>query len=106
MEVNKLKIQADLAFDRDTARIALKEKIDAQLCVAINGGLFQATPELIAFLSTWPLETVYLTDIHNQPVELDRVPALAQLSQAYQYAMNSWHDEYSQQQKIRKGRHA
>ena len=74
--------------------------------MAINGGLFQATPELIAFLSTWPLETVYLKDIHNQPVELDRVPALAQLSQAYQFAMNSWHEEYSQQQKIRKGRHA
>jgi len=106
MEVNKLKIQADQAFDRDIARLALKEKIDTQLCVAINGGLFRATPELIAFLSTWPVDTVYLTDIHNQPIELERVPALAQLSQAYQYAMNSWHEEYSQQQKIRKGRHA
>jgi len=106
MDVNKLKIQADQAFDRDTARLALKEKIDAHLCVAINGGLFRATPELIAFLSTWPLETVHLKDIHNQPVELERVPALAQLSQAYQFAMNSWHEEYSQQQKIRKGRHA
>jgi hypothetical protein len=106
MDVNKLKIQADQAFDRDTARIALKEKIDAQLCVAINGGLFRATPELIAFLSTWPIETVYLQDIHDQPIGLDRVLALAQLSQAYQYAMNSWHEEYTQQQKIRKGRHA
>jgi len=106
MDVNKLKIQADQAFDRDTARLALKEKIDARLCVAINGGLFRATPELIAFLSTWPIETVYLQDIHDQPIELDRVLALAQLSQAYQYAMNSWHEEHTQQQKIRKGRHA
>ena len=106
MDINNLKIQADLAFDQANARLALKEKIDTELCVAINDGLFRATPELIAFLSTWPLETVYLTDIHNQPVELERVPALAQLSQAYQYAMNSWHEEYTQQQKIRKGRHA
>ena len=106
MDINNLKIQSDLAFDRDNARLALKEKIDAELCVPINNGLFRATPELIAFLSTWPLDTVYLTDIHNQPIELERVPALAQLSQAYQYAMNTWHNEYTQQQAIRKGRHA
>lgn len=98
----KLKAQAEAKFELTVARKTLEERTEQQLLVAYNGGLFRASTELIAFLSTWPVDTLYLKDEYCRPVEVDRVVLLAKLSQAYSAVMNDWHTEYSKLIKIRK----
>jgi hypothetical protein len=98
----QLKQSADARFQLAVARQTLKERIDQQLLVPLNGGLFRVSPELIAFLATWDSDTVYMVDTYNRPVELDRLQSLAKFKQAYQFAMNSWHQEYSELSKIRR----
>jgi hypothetical protein len=98
----KIKAQAEAKFELATARKTLEERVDQQLLVAYNGGLFRASTDLIAFLSTWPADILYLKDEYNRPVEIYRLVLLAKLSQAYSTVMNDWHAEYHELVKVRK----
>lgn len=98
----KLKAQAEAKFELTVARKTLEERVEQHLLVAYNGGLFRASTELIAFLSTWPVDFLYLKDEYNRPVEIDRVVLLAKLMQAYSAVMNDWHAEYHELVKVRK----
>jgi hypothetical protein len=98
----KLKAQAEAKFELTVARKTLEERVEQQLLVAYNGGLFRASTDLIAFLSTWPVDFLYLKDEYNRPVEIDRVVLLAKLMQAYSAVMNDWHTEYHELVKVRK----
>ena len=98
----KLKAQAEAKFELTVARKTLEERVEQQLLVAYNGGLFRASTDLITFLSTWPVDMLYVKDEYSRPVEVDRVVLLAKLSQAYIAVMNDWHLEYQELIKIRK----
>ena len=98
----KIKAQAEAKFELSVARKTLEERVDQQLLVAYNGGLFKASTGLIAFLTTWPVDTLYLKDEYNRPVEIYRTVLLAKLSQEYSTVMNDWHTEYHELVKVRK----
>jgi hypothetical protein len=106
MHVEQIQSISNQAFDRENARLALRERIQTELIMTANGGMFQITPALLAFVKTWPLDELYLEDIHGNPTQLDRQVFLVQAQQHYQAAMNAWHNEYQELQKIRKGRNA
>ena len=74
----------------------LKEKYQAKLIFAYNGGMFRATPELLAFVHTWPINELYLQDLYNNPVEVDKQVFLVRLQQHYHEQMNAWHVEFEQ----------
>ena len=101
--VTELKNLADSKFEHALYRKNLQEKIEAQLVVTHNGGLFKATPELISFVSCWLSPDIYLVDEHKNPIKCDRVILLQDLTHAYQFAMNAWHKEFEESKKIRKG---
>jgi hypothetical protein len=67
-----------------------------------NGGLFKITPELIAFVKTWPVDELYIEDTYQTPIAVDRQIFLVTAQQHYQTVMNRWHNEYEQLKKIRK----
>lgn len=67
-----------------------------------NGGMFKITPELLAFVSSWPIDTLYLEDAYENPVEVDRQVFLVTAQQHYQKVMNTWHQEHAKIQAIRK----
>jgi hypothetical protein len=104
MHVDQIKSLTNQSFDRENARLALRERIQAELIMTANGGMFKITPELLAFVKTWPVEELYLEDVHGNPVLLDRQVFLVQAQQHYQSVMNAWHNEYQELQQIRKGR--
>jgi len=83
-------------------KIILREKIQTDLHLAHAGGLFKITPELIAFVKTWPVDELYLEDTYNNPIKIDRQTFLVQAQQHYQLVMNQWHNEYEELKKIRK----
>jgi hypothetical protein len=80
----------------------LREKIQTDLHMAHAGGLFRITPELIAFVKTWPVDELYIEDTYQNPIAVDRQVFLVQAQQHYQTVMNRWHNEYDNLKKIRK----
>jgi len=101
MDPTNLKQIAESKFKHALFRKNLKERIESQLAVAHNGGLFKATPELMAFLHCWNSDDLFLADQYSNPVWCDRLKLLAQLKEAYQYAMNAWHIDFEKSKKIR-----
>lgn len=106
MHVEQIQSISNQAFDRENARLALRERIQAELIMTANGGMFKITPELLAFVQTWPIEDLYLEDVHGNPVQIDRQVFLVQAQQHYHAVMNAWHNEYQELQQVRKGRNA
>ena len=104
MDIFNLKEIAETAFDHAVYRKQLRERIQSQLVLTDSGGMFKITPELIAFVKTWPVDELYLEDIHGNPVKLDRQTFLVRAQQHYQTCMNEWQDEFEKSKRIRKGR--
>ena len=72
------------------------------LIVSHNSGLFVVTPDLIAFLSVWDDDLLYLEDHYGNPIQVNREELLTQCKQQYQKVMNRWHSQHAQLQTIRK----
>ena len=94
--------QIKQATDYQTNKRILREKVQTDLHLAHNGGLFKITPELFSFVSVWPTEFLYLEDVYQNPIEIDKQVFLAQAGQCYYKAMNRWHEEHEQLKQIRK----
>lgn len=101
MSIRNLQALAEAKFNHAIFRKNLREKIETQLAVAHNGGLFKASPELISFLHCWDETEVFLTDEFKNPIKCNREQLLNQLKEAYQFAMNAWHIEFEKSKKIR-----
>jgi len=84
------------ATDFQANKRTLREKIQTDLHFTHNGGLFKVTPELLAFVKTWPVDEMYLEDVYENPIKIDRQVFLVIAQQHYQTAMNTWHQQYEE----------
>lgn len=96
--VNEIKLATDFQLNKKI----LKEKIQTDLHLTHNGGMFKITPELLAFVQTWPIDELYLEDIYENPIAVDRKTFLIAAQQHYQKVMNRWHQTHAELKKIRK----
>lgn len=96
--VDKIK----LATDYQTNKRILREKIQTDLHVTYNGGLFKVSPELIAFLNSWSSDELFLEDTYQNPIKIAREEFLTLCCEHYQQVMNTWHDQHEQLKRIRK----
>ena len=101
-DLEKITDQIRLATDYQTNKRILREKIQTDLHVPFNGGLFKVTPELIAFLSTWPSGVLYLEDTYENPILIQKAEFLEICVQHYQQAMNVWHIQHEEIKRARK----
>jgi len=101
-ELDNIVTEIRLATDFQTNKRILREKIQTDLHMTHNGGMFKVTPELIAFVKTWPVDELYLEDVYENPVAIERQTFLVTAQQHYQTVMNRWHQEYEDLKKIRK----
>jgi len=101
-DINTLVDEIRLATDYQINKRILREKIQTDLHMAHSGGMFKITPELIAFVKTWPVDDIYLEDTYQNPIKIDRQTFLVTAQQHYQQVMNRWHNEHEQLKKIRK----
>ena len=101
-ELDNIVTEIQLATDFQTNKRILREKIQTDLHMTHNGGMFKITPELIAFVKTWPVDELYLEDVYENPISVDRQTFLVTAQQHYQTVMNTWHQEYENLKKIRK----
>jgi len=101
-ELEHLTKEIRKATDYQVNKRILKEKIQADLHIPFNGGLFKVTPELIAFLSIWDTDILYLEDSYQNPIEIQRDEFLKLCRTHYQAVMNSWHQQHAELKKIRR----
>ena len=101
-ELHQIVEEIRLATDFQINKRILREKIQTDLHMTHNGGMFKITPELLAFVQTWPIEELYMEDIYQNPIQIDRQVFLITAQQHYQTVMNRWHQQYEDIKKIRK----
>ena len=102
MTPDQLKLLADTEFDRAAHKKNLREAAHAQLTVPFAGGLFIASPTLIAFLGACNEDIVYIEDSYNNPVQADRVELLNLISTTYRDVVSNWYDELQKSNRIRR----
>ncbi len=91
-----------LATDYQVNKRILREKIQTDLHVPYNGGLFKVSMELIAFLSSWPSDELFLEDIYQTPIKINRQEFLTKCCEQYQIVMNAWHVQHEEIRRARK----
>jgi hypothetical protein len=96
--VNQIRTATDYQINKQI----LREKIQTDLHFACNGGLFKATPELIAFLNCYDLYEMVIEDTYQNPIRVNREELLELARQHYQMAMNAWHIKHEELKRVRK----
>lgn len=101
-EISNLVEEIRQATDFQTNKRILREKIQTDLHMTHSNGLFKITPELLAFIKTWPTDEIYLEDVYENPIKIDKQVFLVTAQQHYQTVMNTWHQKYEELKKQRK----
>lgn len=102
-KVDILEKYAKAKFEHGVAKRNLKERIEAELHITHNGGMFRADQNLIAFLNSWEEPSLYMIDMYDNPIQVDRKTLLTEAKRANQYAINSYYTEYEKIKKTRRG---
>lgn len=101
MNTNELVNQARSRFDHATARKVLKEKYEAKMLFAYNGGMFKSTPEMITFLSLYTGQEIVLLDLYDNPVKVNADYLKDEMQKRWYEQMNAWLVEYTELSKQR-----
>ena len=101
-DLEKLTQEIRLATDYQVNNRILREKIQTDLHVPYNGGLFKVTPELIAFLSAWNGDEIFLEDTYQNPIKINRLEFFTKCQEHYQMVMNTWHIQHEEIKRVRK----
>ena len=96
--VEQIKQSTDFQANKRT----LREKIQTDLHMVYGDGMFKISPELLAFVKTWPVDELYLEDVYQNPIKIDRQIFLVTAQQHYQTVMNEWHQQYEYLRKQRR----
>ena len=98
MDTKTLITEAKARFAHNSAKDYLKEKYDAKLLVAEQGGLWKADQETISFLTVMINDyddRVVIMDTFQNPVLVDRSELLTKLKDVYNSVMAEWHNEWT-----------
>ena len=96
MDTKTLISEAKARFNHNSAKAQLKDKYDGKFIIADQGGLWKATPELIAFLNAVDDNFVVLIDNFDNPVQVKREDLLKVLKDTYQKTMLDWYKEWKE----------
>ena len=95
MNTDNLIAQSRARFDHATAKRVLKEKYQAKLLFAYNGGMWCAGPELLTLLQAIPVEdSVVMLDLYETPVKINPNELQYLALGRWQEQMNAWLLEY------------
>jgi len=100
MDTDQVYQHARARFEHAAARRALKEKYEAKMIFAHAGGMWRASPELLAVLQCCPTEDAVLADLYDTPVQINVLELQHLAHDRWQEQMNAWlveHQELSRQ---------
>ena len=96
MDTDALSAHARARFDHVAAKRVLKEKYEARMIFAHNGGMWRAGPELINILATVPPGNAVLLDLYETPVQVRPEILRGLAMQRWQEQMNAWLTEHTE----------
>lgn len=102
MDTEALVAHARARFDHATAKRILKEKYEAKMLFAYNGGMWRAGPELLTLIQAVPVEDdIVLLDLYENPIRVSPLELQHLALDRWQEQMNAWLVEHEQNQKRR-----
>jgi hypothetical protein len=96
MDSNELVRQSRARFNHEAARRNLREKYQAKLIFAYNGGMFRASPEMMVFLDLYQDQTIVVEDLYHNPVQISASELRDQMKMRWQEQMTAWLVEHNQ----------
>ena len=96
MDTKTLISEAKARFNHNSAKDYLKEKYNAKLLVAEQGGLWRADQQTITFLSSFLNKEVVLVDTFDNPVRVNRQELMDKLCETYKTVMDEWYTEWKE----------
>ena len=95
-------------FEFKAAKQTLLERVDSQLAFTYKGGLFKATPYLLAeiagYLTMYNVdEQIVMMDEYQNPTVITLGVFRTMALEARQYALNAYATEFEKLKKVRKG---
>lgn len=108
MSAEELQKLAESKFDIKAAKLALLERVESQISFTWGGGLFKATPYLIAEIAGYlsmhgPEDEVILLDEYQNPIKVTIGRFQHSVIEARRFAMNTYEQEFNKLKKVRKG---
>jgi hypothetical protein len=99
---------ADSKFDIKAKKLSLLEQVDSRSTFTWGGGLFKATPTLIAYVMGLVGDGkdtgyVVILDEYNNPIRIVPARFLEDACEANQYALNAYDNDFERLKKVRKG---
>ena len=101
MDTEQLISHARSRFDHAVAKRVLKEKYQAKLMFAYNGGMFRADQNLMVLLQAIPTEEAVILDLYENPIKVNTIELAYQVGERFQEVMNAWLVEYEELNKKR-----
>ena len=101
MDTENLIAHARARFDHATAKRILREKYEAKMIFAHDGGMWRAGPELINILATVPPGDAVLLDLYETPVQVRPEELRGMAMTRWQEQMNAWLAEHHKLSKKR-----
>ena len=94
MDTKQLINDTKARFKHNSAKQYLKDKYQAKLTVANQGGLWKVTPELLVFVDSAGSNDLILLDSYENPIKVNRLELLTLLRDTYNNVMVEWHSEF------------
>ena len=101
MNTNDLVTHSRARFDLQTKKRLLREKYEAKMLFAYNGGMWRAGPELQTILLTCPGNEAVILDLYETPVRINVPELFARAHECWQEQMNAWLLEWQEQNQRR-----
>jgi hypothetical protein len=101
MDTEQLISHARARFDHAQARQVLKEKYQAKMLFAHNGGMWSAGPELLNTLMCCPGTESVILDLYSNPIKIVTTELFNLAQQRWQEQMNAWLMEHEELNKKR-----
>ena len=97
MDTKTLIAEAKARFAHNSAKEYLREKYEAKLLVAEQGGLWKADQQTISFLKEWQIsDEIVLIDTFNNPVKVNAMQLYHKLRDTYDRVMEQWYNEWKE----------
>lgn len=96
MDTKTLIAEARARFNHNSAKEYLKEKYEAKLLIADQGGLWKADQQTITFLSSFLNTEIVLVDTFDNPVKVNRQELMDKLCETYKKVMDEWYNEWKE----------
>ena len=102
MNTESLIAHAKTRFEHNVARLLLKEKYQAKMLFAYNGGMWQAGPDLLTLLQSVPVDDdIVLLDLYETPIKINPNELKYLALGRWQEQMNAWLVEHEELRKQR-----